>query len=170
VTNPSAAVKPLSQDKSTRLSYAEPEICNWGRAKAFWGNSTITVKSYTARLSAGDSQGNIIIDISNYNKAEFPTEYSCAKFFVIKSYSEDDVHKSIKYGVWSSTPNGNKKLNSAYEEAQRISVSNGVKCPVFLFFSVGCFFSPSSFAFVIEYLLWKCHACHGDDKLIVCCN
>ena len=25
------------------------------------------------------------------------------RFFVIKSYSEDDVHKSIKYGCWTST-------------------------------------------------------------------
>ena len=29
------------------------------------------------------------------------------QMFVIKSYSEDDVHKSIKYGVWASTDTGN---------------------------------------------------------------
>ncbi|KAJ4768069.1 evolutionarily conserved C-terminal region 2 [Rhynchospora pubera] len=136
VTNPSALVKPISHDKSTRPGHVESENRNWGRVRAFWDKSTITVKSYTSRLLTGDSQGNIIIDINNYNKADFPTDYSCAKFFVIKSYSEDDVHKSIKYGVWSSTPNGNKKLSSAYEDAQRISVNNGVKCPIFLFFSV----------------------------------
>ncbi|XP_044505807.1 YTH domain-containing protein ECT4-like [Mangifera indica] len=67
-----------------------------------------------------------------YNKADFPEDYSDAKFFVIKSYSEDDVHKSIKYNVWASTPNGNKKLDTAYQEAQQKSGS----CPVFLFFSV----------------------------------
>lgn len=141
MTNPSALVKPPSQDKSNRPSYVEPETRNWGRARAFWDNTTMTVKSYTSKLPVGDSQGNIIIDINNYNKADFVTDYTCARFFVIKSYSEDDVHKSIKYGVWSSTPNGNKKLSSAYEEAQRISVNNGVKCPIFLFFSVG-FLSP----------------------------
>ncbi|KAL2528279.1 uncharacterized protein Fot_20880 [Forsythia ovata] len=59
-----------------------------------------------------------------------------AKFFVIKSYSEDDVHKSIKYNVWSSTPNGNKKLNAAYEDAQRIAAGDSRGCPIFLFFSV----------------------------------
>ncbi|XP_022147617.1 uncharacterized protein LOC111016499 isoform X2 [Momordica charantia] len=71
-------------------------------------------------------------DRDQYNKADFPEEYSEAKFFVIKSYSEDDVHKSIKYNVWASTPNGNKKLDAAYQEAQE--KPNG--CPVFLFFSV----------------------------------
>ncbi|CAH1426284.1 unnamed protein product [Lactuca virosa] len=64
-----------------------------------------------------------------YNLEEFQTKYDHAKFYVIKSYSEDDVHKSIKYDVWSSTPNGNKKLDAAYRDAEG-------KTNVFLFFSV----------------------------------
>ncbi|KAK1429045.1 hypothetical protein QVD17_11244 [Tagetes erecta] len=71
-------------------------------------------------------------DREQYNKADFPDTYADAKFFIIKSYSEDDVHKSIKYNVWASTPNGNKKLDAAYHEAQQKSEG----CPVFLFFSV----------------------------------
>ncbi|KAK9072533.1 hypothetical protein SSX86_008967 [Deinandra increscens subsp. villosa] len=67
-----------------------------------------------------------------YNQPDFPDTYEDAKFFIIKSYSEDDVHKSIKYNVWASTQNGNKKLDAAYQEAQQKSGS----CPVFLFFSV----------------------------------
>ncbi|KAL3701439.1 hypothetical protein R1sor_019461 [Riccia sorocarpa] len=67
-----------------------------------------------------------------YNRPEFPTKYDQAKFFVIKSYSEDDVHKSIKYNVWASTPNGNKRLDAAYQDAQ----SKQGPCPVFFFFSV----------------------------------
>ncbi|KAJ0730259.1 putative YTH domain-containing protein [Helianthus annuus] len=67
-----------------------------------------------------------------YNHPDFPITYEDAKFFVIKSYSEDDVHKSVKYNVWASTQNGNKKLDAAYQEAQQKSGS----CPVFLFFSV----------------------------------
>lgn len=67
-----------------------------------------------------------------YNKLDFPESYSDAKFFIIKSYSEDDVHKSIKYNVWASTPNGNRKLDAAYQEAQQKSGG----CPVYLFFSV----------------------------------
>ncbi|KAL7221982.1 hypothetical protein ACSBR1_023833 [Camellia fascicularis] len=60
----------------------------------------------------------------------FVTEYKDAKF-IIKSYSEDNVHKSIKYGIWASTPNGNRKLDAAYREAKEKNT-----CPVFLFFSV----------------------------------
>ncbi|KAJ8529040.1 hypothetical protein K7X08_035875 [Anisodus acutangulus] len=74
----------------------------------------------------------ISADREQYNCQDFPVTYTDAKFFIIKSYSEDDVHKSIKYNVWASTPNGNKKLDTAYQEAQQKSGG----CPVFLFFSV----------------------------------
>lgn len=70
--------------------------------------------------------------MEHYNQPDFAVEYEHAKFFIIKSYSEDDVHKSIKYNMWASTPNGNKKLDAAYREAQVIAGG----CPVFLFFSV----------------------------------
>ncbi|GAB2294186.1 YT521-B-like domain [Dionaea muscipula] len=94
------------------------------------------LKAYTTRAGVVNSQGNIVISADEYNKDGFSVDYGLAKFFVIKSYSEDDVHKSIKYNVWSSTPNGNKKLNSAYEDAQRIAAENQGSCPIFLYFSV----------------------------------
>ncbi|GMH11545.1 hypothetical protein Nepgr_013386 [Nepenthes gracilis] len=75
---------------------------------------------------------NMILDREQFNCPDFPESYPDAKFFIIKSYSEDDVHKSIKYNVWSSTPNGNKKLDAAYQEAQAKSGD----CPLFLLFSV----------------------------------
>ncbi|XP_021286677.1 uncharacterized protein LOC110418312 isoform X1 [Herrania umbratica] len=71
-----------------------------------------------------------------YNLLDFQTEYEKAKFFVIKSYSEDDVHKSMKYDVWSSTPNGNRKLDAAFHEAEARDSETGTKFPIFLFFSV----------------------------------
>ncbi|XP_060197383.1 YTH domain-containing protein ECT2-like [Lycium barbarum] len=71
-------------------------------------------------------------DREQYNCQDFPVKYTDARFFIIKSYSEDDVHKSIKYNVWASTPNGNKKLDAAYQEAQQKAGG----CPVILFFSV----------------------------------
>ncbi|KAF5937304.1 hypothetical protein HYC85_024810 [Camellia sinensis] len=77
-------------------------------------------------------RSSVALDREQYNKVDFPESYTDAKFFIIKSYSEDDVHKSIKYNVWASTPNGNKKLDAAYQEAQQKSGG----CPVFLFFSV----------------------------------
>ncbi|XP_057778322.1 uncharacterized protein LOC130997062 [Salvia miltiorrhiza] len=64
--------------------------------------------------------------------SELNNYYRAAKYFVIKSDSEDDVRKSIRCNAWSCTPYANKKLNAAYEDAQR--VADG--CPIFLFFFV----------------------------------
>ncbi|CAN8321222.1 unnamed protein product [Cochlearia groenlandica] len=96
----------------------------------------LIVKAYTTKAGNANAEGNIVIDPNQYNKEDLRTDYSNAKFFVIKSYSEDDVHKSIKYNIWSSTLHGNKNLQSAYEDAQRIATEKSCECPIFLFFSV----------------------------------
>ncbi|KAE8683375.1 YTH domain-containing family protein 1 [Hibiscus syriacus] len=96
----------------------------------------LVVKAYTSEAGNCDAEGSIIIYTDQYNKDDFPVDYADAKFFVIKSYSEDDVHKSIKYNVWSSTPHGNKKLENVFEDAQKIAAGRHNSCPVFLFFSV----------------------------------
>ena len=84
------------------------------------------------------------INRDDYNKENFQISYEKAKFFIIKSYSEDDVHKSIKYGVWSSTPNGNKRLDEAYKKAEEKSESVSNACPIFFFFSVSLDFIKAS--------------------------
>ncbi|KAG8067254.1 hypothetical protein GUJ93_ZPchr0005g15978 [Zizania palustris] len=102
--------------------------------------SEIVVTSYSSRLHIGDSQGKIIIRTDQYNRYDFQVVYPHAKFFVIKSYSEADVHKSIKYGVWSCSFSGNHKLDKAFRDAQEIAASRCMLCPVFLFFSVNASF------------------------------
>ena len=52
-----------------------------------------------------------------------------ARYFVIKSYTEEDVHKSLKHEIWSSTDPGNKRLDKAFKE-------NAGRGPIYLFFSV----------------------------------
>ena len=110
------------------------------------GLAPVTTKDQNVQSNGSNEEEkdriSVFPDREQYNLADFPVEYTEAKFFIIKSYSEDDVHKSIKYNVWASTPNGNKKLDAAYREAQDKSVD----CPVFLFFSVS--FCCSSFIFV----------------------
>jgi len=64
-----------------------------------------------------------------YNPKEFDLNPKGARFFIIKSYAEDDIHRSIKYGIWCSTEYGNKRLDSAYREREG-------KGPMYLFFSV----------------------------------
>jgi hypothetical protein len=68
--------------------------------------------------------------------AGFSREYSNAKFFVIKSYSRENVVSSIKHGVWTSTRKGNRALNAAYYGEARHEQSANASSPVFLFFSV----------------------------------
>ncbi|KAI9196601.1 hypothetical protein LWI28_025326 [Acer negundo] len=109
----------------------------------------LAVKAYTTKAGVTDAQGNIIIYTDQYNKEDFSVDYVDAKFFVIKSYSEDDVHKSIKYGVWSSTSHGNNKLQTAYENGQKIAVGKPKGCPIFLFFSVN---ASSQFCGVAEMI------------------
>jgi len=92
-------------------------------------------KNASLDSSVKDKLG-IAMPKEQYNLPDFETEYANAKFFVIKSYSEDDIHKSIKYDVWASTPNGNKKLDAAFHNAEEVSSDTGSKCPIFLFFSV----------------------------------
>ncbi|OMO98949.1 hypothetical protein COLO4_13605 [Corchorus olitorius] len=96
--------------------------------------STLAVTDQNLPLTESNKENKVSLvpDMEQYNKEDFPETYSDAKFFVIKSYSEDDVHKSIKYGVWASTSTGNKKLDAAFQEAKE--KADG--CPVFLLFSV----------------------------------
>lgn len=69
---------------------------------------------------------------NQYNPQDFDFD-TCvgARFFVIKSYSEDDIHRSIKYEIWCSTDHGNRRLDEAYHEREK--VAGGV---VYLLFSV----------------------------------
>ena len=70
-----------------------------------------------------------LIDINQKNSKLIESINSNCKFFVIKSFSEEDVHKSIKYNVWSSSKNGNLTLSNAFNITKE---KNG---SVYLFFS-----------------------------------
>lgn len=68
--------------------------------------------------------------LDKINSADYSLDIKNARFFVIKSYTEEDVHKSMKYQIWSSTQEGNKKLNDCFLKCSL------EKIPIFLFFSV----------------------------------
>ena len=70
-----------------------------------------------------------LIDINTKNQGLSEIINSNSQFFIIKSFSEEDVHKSIKYGVWSSSKNGNITLNNSYK------LTKEKKGNVYLFFS-----------------------------------
>nr|VDD47416.1 unnamed protein product [Brassica oleracea] len=135
-----------SEEKADRLN----ELCRGPRSSEGLSSTT-------------KQDAPMAVDLHRYNGESFPETFTKAKFFVIKSYSEDDVHNSIKHGVWSSTPTGNKKLNAAYYEAQESC------CPVYLLFSVNAsgqfvgvaeMTGPVDFNKTVEY--WQ------QDKWIGC--
>ena len=70
-----------------------------------------------------------LIDINTKNSKITQEINENCQFFVIKSFSEEDVHKSIKYGVWSSSKTGNITLSNAFNMTKS---KNG---NVYLFFS-----------------------------------
>ncbi|PIA34712.1 hypothetical protein AQUCO_03700175v1 [Aquilegia coerulea] len=113
------------------------ELNRGPRSRGFKNQKTVPLAVKGQNISSGDSTetkdiSTVTPDREQYNREDFSVKYKDAKFFIIKSYSEDDVHKSIKYSVWASTPNGNKNLNAGYQESQEKSGD----CPVFLCFSV----------------------------------
>jgi len=98
------------------------------------------------------------LDLSTINSPNFNCNPTFAKFFVIKSYSEDDIHKSIKYGIWTSTESGNKRLDRGYRECAG-------KGPVYLFFSVnssGQFCGLAEMTSPLDYS--KKASCWNEDK------
>ncbi|KAG5282789.1 hypothetical protein AALO_G00059950 [Alosa alosa] len=65
----------------------------------------------------------------SYNPKDFDWNLRGGRVFIIKSYSEDDIHRSIKYSIWCSTEHGNKRLDAAFRSATG-------KGPVYLLYSV----------------------------------
>ena len=66
-----------------------------------------------------------LIDCNKKNSEMTKSLTEKSHFYVIKSFSEEDVHKviskiiqAIKYNVWSSTKSGNHTLNNSYKQAK----------------------------------------------------
>ncbi|XP_046362486.1 YTH domain-containing family protein 1-like isoform X1 [Haliotis cracherodii] len=97
------------------------------------GGSSSTSASASASASAAAAVSHPVLDrlksVNQYNPKEYNLNPKGARFFVIKSYSEDDIHRSIKYSIWCSTEHGNKRLDAAIREREG-------KGPVYLLYSV----------------------------------
>lgn len=61
---------------------------------------------------------------------------SSTRFLVIKSFTEDDVHRSIRHGIWASTDKGNQRLDRVYKECHQEASGRNEEPKVLLFFSV----------------------------------
>ncbi|WVZ65121.1 hypothetical protein U9M48_014534, partial [Paspalum notatum var. saurae] len=62
------------------------------------GSYRSTIPSLGQSLASGEGKNDSVVpDRTQFNNDDFPVQYDAAKFFVIKSYREDDIHMSIKY-------------------------------------------------------------------------
>ena len=95
-----------------------------------------------------------LIDINKNNSNILKEINTDCKFFIIKSFSEEDIHKSIKYGVWSSSKNSNNILSNAFY------ITKEKESFVYLFFSsngsgryvgVAKMLSPCDFNKIFDY-------------------
>lgn len=93
-------------------------------------SSSGSTSSLTTRSPPAHSVVDKLRDKNNYNPRHLELPPESTRFFVIKSYSEDDVHRSIKYEIWCSTEHGNKRLDNAFHDQK---ATGGA---VYLFFSV----------------------------------
>ena len=64
------------------------------------------------------------------------TQIRQARFFVMKANHEDDIHKSIKYGHWCLSLQGNSKLQQAFLHSQYQVANKADAIPIFLLFSI----------------------------------
>jgi hypothetical protein len=101
------------------------------------GSGTPGSMSGLSSISAPPTQPAVNVPVleqlrsaNQYNPKEFTMNVRNARFFVIKSYSEDDIHRSIKYSIWTSTESGNRRLDSAWKDQQYRGM------PMYLLFSV----------------------------------
>jgi len=112
---------------------AQPASSSYTASAGGSGSRTVTGSTEAAAVPAGgswssESTGSRAAQ-PQYNPKDFDLSPKGARFFVIKSFSEDDIHRSIKYSIWCSTEYGNKRLDAAYRERDG-------KGPVYLYFSV----------------------------------
>jgi hypothetical protein len=64
------------------------------------------------------------------NSEDFgPESAGNAEFYILRSTCDDDIHKAIKYGCWTSTNRTNHMLNDRYRECRKRNV------PIYLIFT-----------------------------------
>lgn len=70
--------------------------------------------------------GSVFPHLANINKLENPRIKKIQlnpnkndAFFLLKSTNDDDLHKAIKYQIWTSINTDNFLLSKAYKEARK---------------------------------------------------
>ncbi|TFK76243.1 YTH-domain-containing protein [Pluteus cervinus] len=119
-------VPPIPQQYLQQQTQGQPRL---GLATSFGNQAAPAGQAPAPAFINAPIDVPTLIATKGYNPTDFDIRPQFARYFVIKSYTEDDVHKSLKYEIWSSTDPGNKRLDKAFKE----TAGRG---PIYLFFSV----------------------------------
>lgn len=120
-------VPPGSMYAPPSLQHTPGSTMDLSRGPAAGNAASVPIQQRHEGVSPVDIQA--LTAAKGYNPREFDFNPPQARFFVIKSFTEDDVFKSIKFEIWSSTVLGNNRLDKAFAESAE-------KGPIYLFFSV----------------------------------
>jgi len=84
-----------------------------------------------SNYNSWESICEVFPNLKNVNSKSFEVDnVKDCRAFIIRSNNEDDVHKAIKYGIWTSSPRNNEMLNKLYLETKDKDI------PIYLFYSV----------------------------------
>lgn len=108
------------QDRSSHQDDFVPKAC-W--TDAWRLNCSPLQHDHKSRTSSRPRK----VDNFNHGGPKLP---HVARFFVIKSFSMEDVHQALLGSVWASTARGNERLDSAWKDSRFHDTD------IFLFFSV----------------------------------
>lgn len=125
--------KLLSSNEKSHNTSEEGNLDN-NNKKTKNGRNMFNIDPYTAQMLILRSELYIVQNYPNLVSISISEKLSNDKLldyinkktsvFIIKGFTEEDIHKAIKYNLWSSTNFGNNKLNNEYK-----------KNPVLLLFS-----------------------------------
>lgn len=112
------------------MTYFLNNLMNDPTVKNFYQNQVMQLNFAKLDSYKDKSKIKIIFDsVKNMNDPNFDTDVD-AYYYILRSTCDDDIHKAIKYGFWTSTHKNNVILNNLYKKASK------KKIPIYLFFTV----------------------------------
>lgn len=86
-------------------------------------------KSLTSLSVISEEEENVLLQ--KPNPEVFNLSDKKSRFFIIRTYSLDDVQRSIKYGIWCTSRNGHVILDKAYHKQVK-----KLRGKIYLFFTI----------------------------------
>lgn len=121
-----------NQHLYTGLSYFLMNLLNDPTVKKFYQNEVLEIP--IKKLENYNDVGKIKLIFESsvgMNDINFNLhKIHDAVFYILRSTCDDDIHKAIKYGMWTSTHRNNVMLNEVYKKCKKKGI------PLYLFFTV----------------------------------